>query len=129
MVKHVLFFVAAGFLIWLVPFVASIPFFSREGVLQINFWLFKMLMAAVLLATSALVFRWLFNRRPAWRSRAVWIGVGAAIISVLLDLPTVVTMFGMSLSAYAVQVLPVYSLIVLVSAWIGARGVNAHYAN
>jgi glucan phosphoethanolaminetransferase (alkaline phosphatase superfamily) len=129
MLKHALHFAGAGFLIWLVPFVASIPFFSPEGVLQINFWLYKAVMAVVLLATCVLVFRWLYHRRPAWRARAVWIGVGAAAVSVVLDLLTIVLLIGMPLPAYAAQVLPVYSLIVIVSAWIGARGVNAHYAN
>ncbi len=43
-IKHALVY---GFLVWLVPFATAIPFYSRDGELVIDVFLFKSIMIVV----------------------------------------------------------------------------------
>ena len=122
--RFVFHFLLMSIVIWLVPFVASIPLFDRSGALIINFWAFKALMTALLLATSFFAFRSLFRRagadRKPWRFH-LFIGLGALAISVLLDAVTVIPLTGITPTDYVQQVVSIYLLIPVIALYVGSR--------
>jgi hypothetical protein len=122
--RFVLHFLLTSTLIWLVPFVASFPFFDRTGALTINFWAFKALMAAVLMTTSFFAFRVLYRR--ASRTKQPWTfylftGLGALAISVILDAFTVIPLTGITPVDYVQQIVSIYLLIPILAVYIGGK--------
>jgi hypothetical protein len=120
--RFVFHFLLMSIVIWLVPFVASIPFFDRTGALTINFWAFKALMTALQIATCLFAFRRLYRRtgmdKPMWTFHLLT-GLGALAISVLLDAVTVIPLTGIPPLDYVQQVVSIYLLIPLISVYIG----------
>ena len=120
--RFVLHFLLMSIVIWLVPFVASIPLFDRSGALIINFWAFKALMTALLVTTSFVAFRRLFRRAGRQERRFhLFIGLGALAISVLLDAVTVIPLTGITPTDYVQQVVSIYLLIPVIALYVGSR--------
>lgn len=117
-------FLVISLLIWLVPFVVSLPFFGREGKLSTPFWLFKANMLVVLSGTAWYLFRWFYrssvmSQQP--RTTFALLGFGTAAINVALDMVTIVPLMKMTAAQYATQVAPAYLLIVVASITAGLR--------
>ncbi len=78
-----------GFLAWLIPFVASFFFYTREGELTINILFFKSIMIVV----------------GSFSAGSTWFG-----IKILLDLLVLIPMSGMSIADYFTQIGIMYLL-------------------
>jgi hypothetical protein len=115
-------FLLVAFLCWLAPFVVSLPFFSREGQLLINFWLFKALMVTVLVITAFIALRWFYRRAALPATRPLpfaLIGVGILLINVVLDRLTILQFNPMTVAEYGSQIAAVYLLFIPLSLWLG----------
>jgi hypothetical protein len=119
-------FLLISFLLWLVPFVCSFPFFTRQGTLTINFWLFKGLMTLVLVVCAFVLFRWFYGSTPLpdgnWPLYAL-VGLGAVLINIGLDTQTVMRFTAISWGQYAAQVGSIYLLVIVgMSIYQGLQG-------
>ena len=122
--KTILHFLLISFLIWVIPFVSSFPFFGKDGKLTVSFWVFKLVMAVVLTLSSFFLFQWLYSVNPqaaGGLSSLLLLGLGAALISMLFDAFTVIPFNKMPIPQYAVQVASFYLLIVIISMVTGTR--------
>lgn len=122
--KTTLHFLLISFLIWVIPFVSSFPFFSRDGKLTVSFWVFKLVMAVVLTLCSFFLFQWFYSVNPRAAGglpSLLLLGLGAALISILFDTFTVIPFNKMPVSQYAIQVASFYLLIVIISLVTGTR--------
>ena len=122
--KTALHFLLISFLIWVIPFVSSFPFFGRDGKLTVSFWVFKLVMAVVLTLSSFFLFQWLYSVNPqaaGGLSSLLLLGLGAALISMLFDAFTVIPFNKMPIPQYAAQVASFYLLIVIISLVTGNR--------
>lgn len=92
----------AGFLTWLVPFLASIPFYGMDGTLVVDQMLFKSLMIVIGSLTAAILLVWFFAVVPGSFAReaaitgAVWL-----VMNWVLDLVVLVGLMGMPPYEYA----------------------------
>ena len=97
--------IAAGILTWLIPFLAAIPFYGRDGVLLIDQMFFKSAMIVIASVTAACLMVWHFSRVPAPYTREavvtslVWLG-----INWILDLVVLVALLGMPVSEYVTAI-------------------------
>lgn len=108
-------FIVAALGIWAVPFMASFPFFSRDGKLTINLVVFKIIMAVVLSVTTYFIARWYFGKNiPDTLVNASLVLLGIAAVSIVIDQFTVMKFTKMSYIAYLVQIVSLYSLIIIV---------------
>lgn len=122
--RTTLHFLLISFLIWVIPFVSSFPFFSRDGKLTVSFWVFKLVMVVVLTLCSFFLFRWFYSVNPqaAGGITSLFLfGFGAALISILFDVFTVIPLNKMPVPQYAIQVASFYLLIVIISLVTGTR--------
>lgn len=108
-------FILTALGIWAVPFIASFPFFSRDGKLVVNIFVFKLAMAIVLSITTYFLSRWYFGKSiPDTLSDAMFVLLGIAVVSIVIDQFTVMKFTKMSYAAYFVQTVSLYSLIIIV---------------
>jgi hypothetical protein len=124
MIKIFFHFLLVSFLIWLIPFLASFPFFGRNGKLTVNFWVFKTTMIIVLAATTYFLFQWFYVTNLISNesfSLLVWIGIGVAIISILFDIFTVIPFNKLTLANYVAQIAWLYIIIVIISVFVGSQ--------
>ena len=92
----------AGLLTWLIPFLASIPFYSADGTLVIGQMLFKSLMIVIGSLTAAILMVWFFSIVPGSYAREALItGIVWLAMNWALDLVVLVRMLGMSPAEYA----------------------------
>lgn len=122
--KTTLHFLLISFLIWVIPFVSSFPFFGRDGKLIASFWVFKLTMVVVLTLSSLFLFQWFYTANPQAAvgiPNLLLLGLGAAMISILFDAFTVIPFNKMPVSQYAAQVASFYLLIVIISLVTGTR--------
>lgn len=109
-----------GLFTWLIPFLAAFPFYSREGDLLIDMFLFKtiMLLVGSLIGGYMLYryFRLLKDNfiRHAWQVGSIWV-----ILNLLLDMIVVVPMSGMSLVQYFQEIGLRYLIILIWALSIG----------
>jgi len=95
----------AGFLTWLIPFLAAVPFYGRDGTLVIDLMLFKSMMIVVASITAAALMVWFFSMvstsyaREAAITGLVWLAMNWA-----LDLIVLVGILGMAPRDYVIQV-------------------------
>ena len=77
-------------LVWLIPFIISMPFFGRDGKLAVDIFLFKSVMIVVSCATGAGCLYFLFSRihhRFLWHSlliSIIWLGLNYLLDIVIL---------------------------------------------
>lgn len=120
-------FGVVSFGVWLVPFVVSLPFFNREGQLITGFWLFKAIMALVLVSSALVLFRWFYRstvRNQNWATFVLF-GFGAAAINIILDSFTIIPLTNTPPARYMVETASFYTAIVVASVYAGVRSLRA----
>ncbi len=94
-----------GFLAWLVPFVASFFFYSREGGLTIDIFLFKSIMIVVGSISAAFLLISYFKKiNVDYFKEGIIVGLTWFGINILLDLLILIPMSGMSIADYFTQI-------------------------
>jgi uncharacterized membrane protein YpjA len=94
-----------GFLAWLIPFVASFFFYSREGELTIDIFLFKSIMIVVgSFSAAILLVSYFKNINVDYLKEGIIIGLIWFGINIVLDLLILIPMSGMSITDYFTQI-------------------------
>lgn len=110
-----------GFLAWLIPFVASFFFYTREGKLTIDIFLFKSIMIVVGSISAAILLLLYFRRiNGDYLREGILVGLTWLGINVLLDLLVLIPMSGMSIADYFTQIGIRYLVIPVMSTTVGA---------
>lgn len=110
-----------GFLAWLIPFVASLFFYTKEGILTIDVFLFKSIMIVVgSISAAFLLVSYFKNINAEYYKEGIIVGFTWFAINVLLDLVILVHMSGMSITDYFSQIGLRYIVIPVMSITIGA---------
>ncbi len=125
MMKKYLKNVLYGFLAWLIPFIASFLFYSREGGLTIDVFLFKSIMIIVGSISAAFLLISYFKRVDAdYLKEGIMVGVIWFGINILLDLMVLIPMSGMLITDYFTQIGLRYLVIPAMSITVGATLAN-----
>ena len=94
-----------GFLAWLIPFVASFFFYSREGELTIDIFLFKSIMIVVgSFSAAILLVSYFKNINVDYLKEGIIVGLIWFGINIVLDLLILIPMSGMSITDYFMQI-------------------------
>jgi hypothetical protein len=94
-----------GFLAWLVPFVSAFFFYTRDGKLNIDIFLFKTIMIIVGSFTGAILLVSYFKKvNENYLTEGVLIGVIWFCINILLDLVVLLPMSKMPIPEYFAQI-------------------------
>ncbi len=109
-----------GVLTWLIPFCIAVPFYSRDGQLLIDIFLFKSIMIIVGSATGAFfLLRYFMHVTNQCLREGVVLGLSWLVINLLLDFAVLIPMTGMSLEDYSYQIGLRYLTIPIFSVAIG----------
>ena len=93
-----------GFLAWLIPFISSFPFYSKEGLL-IDIFLFKSIMIVVGAVSGSILLILYFKRiESAFAVEGIIAGVIWFAVNILLDLIVLLPMSGMPAGEYFTQI-------------------------
>ena len=104
MMKKYLKNVLYGFLAWLIPFVASLFFYSKEG-LTIDIFLFKSIMIVVGSISAAILLVLYFKKiSTAYLKEGIMVGMVWFGINILLDLLILIPISGMSIADYFTRI-------------------------
>ncbi|WP_321417775.1 hypothetical protein [uncultured Methanomethylovorans sp.] len=110
-----------GFLSWLIPFVASLFFYTKEGVLIVDIFLFKSIMIVVgSISAGFLLVSYFKNINAEYYKEGIVVGFTWFAINILLDLLILVQMSGMSITDYFSQIGLRYIVIPVMTITIGA---------
>ncbi len=94
-----------GFLVWLIPFVASIFFYSKEGGLTIDVFLFKSIMIVIGSITAAfLLISYFKNINTNYIKEGIIVGIVWFVINTILDLLVLIPLTGLSVGDYFIQI-------------------------
>ncbi len=94
-----------GFLAWLIPFVASFFFYSREGKLTIDIFLFKSIMIVIgSFSAAILLISYFKNIKNDYLKEGIIVGLVWFGINIVLDLLILIPMSGMSIMGYFMQI-------------------------
>jgi len=114
-----------GFLAWLIPFVASIFFYTREGKLTIDIFLFKSIMIVIGSFSAAFLLVSYFKKiNTSYFKEGIIVGLIWFGINILLDLLVLIPMSGMSIADYFTQIGLRYLVIPAMSITVGASLAN-----
>lgn len=109
-----------GFLSWLIPFVASLFFYTEEGVLTIDIFLFKSIMIVVgSISAAFLLISYFKGINAEHYKEGIVVGFTWFAINILLDLLILVNMSGMSVTDYFSQIGLRYIVIPVMSITVG----------
>jgi len=109
-----------GILVWLVPFVIAIPFYSPEGILLVDEHLFKTVMILSGGGTGAILLVLLFRDiKQDYVKKGVIIGLVWLVINWLLDIGILFPLSGMDVSTYLNQIGLRYFMIPIMSIMAG----------
>lgn len=114
-----------GFLAWLIPFGASLLFYTKEGKLTIDIFLFKSIMIVVGSVSAAFLLVSYFKKISTGYLKegtivgAVWFG-----LNILLDMIVLIPMSGMPIPDYFAQIGLRYLAMPAMSIAIGASLAN-----
>lgn len=109
-----------GILAWLIPFILSFFFYSREGELQINIFLFKSIMIVVGSITGAVLLVLYFRAlEKNYLKEGITVGLAWFAVNILLDLVVLIPMSGMSIGDYFAQIGLRYLVIPVMSIAMG----------
>lgn len=109
-----------GFLAWLIPFVASIFFYTKGGKLTIDVFLFKSIMIVVGSISGSILLVSYFKRiNRAYLKEGIIVGVVWFGMNILLDLLILVPMSKMSIADYFSQIGIRYLVIPAMSITVG----------
>ena len=94
-----------GVLVWLIPFLISVPFFSPGGSILIDPGLYKSLMIVVGSGVGAALLVWYFKGiTDGFLLQGVVLGVSWLLLSWALDMVVLLPLSGMDLSTYMYQI-------------------------
>ena len=109
-----------GIVLWLVPFLVSIPFFSSDGELLIRQQVFGTIMSIVLALSIAAVVIWFFEQKQEdYLRTGLLVGIVWLIMNWVLDLIVLVSLFGMPFADYVTQLAGVYVVVPITTIAIG----------
>lgn len=110
-----------GFLVWLIPFIVAFGFYTPEGKLRGDIFLFKTVMLLVG-GASGCVFLFLMVKRVTLPAFQTFVAIGLVWLAenLGLDLLILVPMSKMNLGDYFVQIGLRYFMILFVSVTVGA---------
>lgn len=105
MVKQYLKNIFYGFLAWLIPFVASFFFYTRDGKILIDISLFKSIMIVVGSISGAWLLVCYFKKiNHNFLKEGIIVGVIWLSLNIILDLIILIPMSGMSIPDYFAQI-------------------------
>lgn len=114
-----------GILAWLIPFVTSFFFYSKEGGLTIDIFLFKSIMIVVGSISAAILLVSYFKKiDTGYLKEGIIVGLAWFGINVLLDLLVLIPMSGMSVADYFTQIGLRYLVMPVMSIMVGASLAN-----
>ena len=109
-----------GFLSWLIPFLASIPFYSMQGGLLVDVFLFKSIMIVVGSLVGTVLMVVLFLRiHESYLREGILIGFSWLLINWVLDALVLVPMSGMNAATYFSQIGIRYLVIPIIAIGMG----------
>lgn len=105
-----------SFLIWLIPFILSFPFFTREGVLIIDRTFFSVIMTlSLIIVFCFFLYRYLNKIKDGPEKKILYFGFSAFIVSIFLDLIFLVGIFNMTSEEFLKWTFPSYLNILIIS--------------
>ena len=114
-----------GILAWLIPFVASFFFYSKEGGLTIDIFLFKSIMIVVGSISAAVLLISYFKKiNTGYLREGIIVGLTWFGINILLDLLVLIPISGMSVADYFTQIGLRYLVMPAMSIMVGASLAN-----
>lgn len=108
-----------GFISWAIPFIISIPFYSKEGQVIIDIFLFKSIMIIIGTLTGAILLIYYFKGIKKHIYDGIFVGIIWYIINVILDLVILVPLSDISIKNYFFQIGIRYLLIPIMSIAMG----------
>jgi hypothetical protein len=118
--SHTVYLLLFGFLSWLIPFLASIPFYSTQGGLLVDVFLFKSIMIVVGSLVGTVLMVWLFLRiREGYLREGILIGFSWLVINWVMDWLVLLPMSGMDVSTYFSQIGIRYLVIPIIAVSMG----------
>ncbi len=119
--KNILF----GFISWLIPFVASIFFYTKEGKLTIDVFLFKSIMIVVGSISASFLLIFYFKKiNENYFKEGIIVGLTWFGINILLDLLVLIPMSKMQIPDYFAQIGLRYLVIPAMSITVGTALAN-----
>ena len=114
-----------GFLAWLIPFVVAFFFYSKEGGLVIDIFLFKSIMIVVGAISGAfLLISYFKNIHANYLYEGIIVGFTWLGINILLDLLVLIPMSEMTFPVYFAQIGLRYLVMPVMSIMVGASLAN-----
>ena len=114
-----------GFLVWLVPFLVGLLFYTPEGELAVDVFFFQTLMIILeSITAAALLVKYFKNVRKDFVKQGFIVGLYWFAINILLDILIVLPMSGMGVGTYLAHIGFRYLMIPVMSIALGfvARG-------
>ena len=109
-----------GFLTWLIPFVISFLFYSKDGQPVIDVFLFKSIMIVVGSGTGATLLVLYFKKiKEHYLKEGIIVGLLWFAINIILDLVVLVPMSDIEIGTYFAQIGLRYLVIPIMSVAIG----------
>jgi len=109
-----------GFLTWLIPFITAFLFYTKEGELTIDLFLFKSIMIVAGSAAGALLLIIYFRKiEKNYLREGITVGLAWLAINIILDLIILVPMSQMNTGAYFAEIGLRYLTIPITSTAIG----------
>ena len=117
---HIALLLLFGFLSWLIPFLVSIPFYSLQGVLLVDVFLFKSIMIVVGALVGTILMVVLFLRtREGYLREGILIGFSWLVINWVMDGLVLLPMSGMDVATYFSQIGTRYLVIPIIAIGMG----------
>ncbi|TGN18860.1 hypothetical protein [Leptospira idonii] len=120
MKKHILRILGFGLIVWIIPMIVSMGFYSPEGKLTGDLFLFKTVMILVGNTTGCfLLFRLAKLKPESPKTFFTYTGLIWFLQNIGLDLLILIPMSGMSVPAYFVQIGLRYLVMIIIGATVG----------
>ena len=125
-IREIVRIIGYGFLTWLIPFIIAIPFYSPDGKILVDPFLFK----SIMVVTGAVVGAFLIIRlfKPLTRrylNQGIRIGIVWLCINWMMDLLILIPMSGLDIPSYFNQIGLRYLLIPIMTIMAGIIAQNA----
>jgi hypothetical protein len=118
--RHAALLLLFGFLSWLIPFLVSIPFYSPQGVLLVDVFLFKSIMIVVGSTVGTILMVWLFLRiHEGYLREGIAIGFSWLVINWVMDGLVLLPLSRMDVSTYFSQIGIRYLVIPVIAIALG----------
>ena len=117
-----------GFLAWFIPFLASLLFYTANGKLTIDAFLFQNIMFAVGSVTAGLLLIYYFkNIRTNYFKEGIVLGLSWFVINIILDFLVLIPMSGMSIADYFTRIGISYTVIPVMCITVGTALANKNW--